>query len=309
MTSGDYIWNTEWKKSVKVDDGSESKEKFIDPIADAVSSNDPDTSEGFLSIGRSMAMDSMDVDLSAELGRPSRASLERQVQRAQEQSPSSSSSSPDSSIRWRYAPTTREEKRWEKANRKNAKMVTAFVVKDAPLDPAEIAAREQERFQELKQTLLLLTVAMGSAFTGMAFTVYPLGTAISYSVGMLGSLAYIRMLSSSVEALGANTVGGAVRGAVGQPRLLVPVLLVMTFNRWNEILVPDYGLIPLELVPMLVGFFTYKAATVVQAFQDILTPMAPAGMPSSSESSSASLSALTPASSEANGSAAARADS
>ncbi|URE40468.1 ATP synthase protein I [Musa troglodytarum] len=60
------------------------------------------------------------------------------------------------------------------------------------------------------------------------------------------------------------------RGAAGQPRLFVPVVLVMMYNRWNGILVPDYGFMHLELIPMLVGFFTYKVATFVQAIEDAL---------------------------------------
>ncbi|PPS03415.1 hypothetical protein GOBAR_AA17245 [Gossypium barbadense] len=57
-------------------------------------------------------------------------------------------------------------------------------------------------------------------------------------------------------------------GAVAQPRLLVPVVLVMIYNRWNGILVPEYGYMQLELIPMLVGFFTYKIATFFQAIDD-----------------------------------------
>ncbi|MBA0638577.1 hypothetical protein Godav_005436 [Gossypium davidsonii] len=59
-----------------------------------------------------------------------------------------------------------------------------------------------------------------------------------------------------------------VQGAVAQPRLLVPVVLVMIYNRWNGILVPEYGYMQLELIPMLVGFFTYKIATFFQAIDD-----------------------------------------
>lgn len=36
----------------------------------------------------------------------------------------------------------------------------------------------------------------------------------------------------------------------------------------RRILVPDYGFMHLELIPMLVGFFTYKIATFVQAIED-----------------------------------------
>lgn len=37
-----------------------------------------------------------------------------------------------------------------------------------------------------------------------------------------------------------------------------------------RILVPEYGYMPLELVPMLVGFFTYKIATFIQAMEGAL---------------------------------------
>ena len=41
-----------------------------------------------------------------------------------------------------------------------------------------------------------------------------------------------------------------------------------------RILVPEYGSMHLELIPMLVGFFTYKVATFVQAIEDAITTVA-----------------------------------
>lgn len=38
-----------------------------------------------------------------------------------------------------------------------------------------------------------------------------------------------------------------------------------------RIVVPEYGLMHLELIPMLVGFFTYKIATFTQAIEEALT--------------------------------------
>ena len=40
------------------------------------------------------------------------------------------------------------------------------------------------------------------------------------------------------------------------------------FLSWFRILVPDYGFMQLQLIPMLVGFFTYKIAMFAQAIQD-----------------------------------------
>lgn len=42
-------------------------------------------------------------------------------------------------------------------------------------------------------------------------------------------------------------------------------------NGFFSILVPEYGVMHLELIPMLVGFFTYKIATFTQAIEEALT--------------------------------------
>lgn len=78
------------------------------------------------------------------------------------------------------------------------------------------------------------------------------------------------MLGKSVDSM-ADGAKGLIK-SIGQPRLLVPVALVMIFNRWNEILVPDFGYMHLELIPMLVGFFTYKIATFIQAIEVAISP-------------------------------------
>jgi hypothetical protein len=43
---------------------------------------------------------------------------------------------------------------------------------------------------------------------------------------------------------------------------------LMFFPFWFRILVPDYGFMHLELIPMLIGFFTYKIAMFAQAIQE-----------------------------------------
>lgn len=37
-----------------------------------------------------------------------------------------------------------------------------------------------------------------------------------------------------------------------------------------RLVVPQYGFMQLELIPMLVGFFTYKIATFIQAIEEAL---------------------------------------
>lgn len=56
-------------------------------------------------------------------------------------------------------------------------------------------------------------------------------TAASYGVGAVGSLVYLRMLNRSIDSVGGFTVGAAM----GQPRLLVPVILTAAFNRYEPL--------------------------------------------------------------------------
>ena len=50
---------------------------------------------------------------------------------------------------------------------------------------------------------------------------------------------------------------------MGGPRLLIPVILALTYNRYNTLVAESSG-IYLQLLPMLAGFFTYKGAVVAR---------------------------------------------
>eukprot|EP00271_Cylindrocystis_brebissonii_P007041 TRINITY_DN20154_c0_g1_i1.p1 TRINITY_DN20154_c0_g1~~TRINITY_DN20154_c0_g1_i1.p1 ORF type:complete len:359 (-),score=66.54 TRINITY_DN20154_c0_g1_i1:453-1529(-) len=268
VTSTDnYIWNADWQKQM---DSEKGQEELDGSNSSQGGAQNMETS-GFLSVGRSLALDSMEVDLSAELSMPSKTTLDRQAAAAQRVANEAlrAQGAESAAIRWRYAPTSAEQKKWERAT-KFAVGNTAKLVEVTPEDRAAAKAKEDARFQKLKDDLLLYTVVMGVGCAGGSYVVYSPDIAASYTAGLLGAIAYVRMLGASVEALGASTVSGAAKGAIGQPRLLVPVVLVMVFNRWNALAVPQLDVIPLQLIPMLLGFFTYKAATFVQTFKELL---------------------------------------
>ncbi len=66
-----------------------------------------------------------------------------------------------------------------------------------------------------------------------------------------------------------HSVDGLTRDApsagslAGQPRLLIPIILALGYNRFNTLAADEVG-VTLQLLPMLVGFFTYKGAVVVK---------------------------------------------
>nr|XP_016464349.1 PREDICTED: uncharacterized protein LOC107787315 [Nicotiana tabacum] len=254
LTSDDFIWNKEFMGRMKkyVQDPQEN---------DTASRSAPkkEESSGFLSLNRVMSLDSLDVDLTEKLIARSKPILDPTVEETQ--------ASVSASQRWRPAPTRREQEKWDRA----AKAATGGSVTPGKGDPKVLAAQSVEQYLKLKDKMQFLTLGIGGVGILSAYVSYSPEIAASYGAGLLGSLMYIHMLGNSVDSIRTDGPKALIKGAAGQPRLLVPVVLVMIYNRWNGILEAEYGFMHLDLIPMLVGFFTYKIATFAQAIEDALT--------------------------------------
>ncbi|GKV24974.1 hypothetical protein SLEP1_g34501 [Rubroshorea leprosula] len=211
-----------------------------------------------------MRLDSLEVDLSKELTSPSKLVLEQSIGVATQTRGTMSQ-------KWKSVPIQGEKEKWDRASMASTGGTNAMLweISQPKGDPEELAAQSREQYFKLKKKLQILTLGIGGAGLVSAYVSYSPEVAASFGAGLLGSLVYMRMLGNSVDAI-ANKKKRLMRGGIAQPRLLVPVLLVMVFNRWNEILVPQYGLLHLELIPMLVGFFTYKIATFLQAVEEAI---------------------------------------
>nr|XP_043634407.1 protein CONSERVED ONLY IN THE GREEN LINEAGE 160, chloroplastic isoform X2 [Erigeron canadensis] len=245
ITSDELIWNRDFMPHMK---------RLI---------GDDEEQSGFLSINRVMSLDSMEVDLSKELKATLNPIVDKQPKAAQ--------ATKVTSVKWRPAPTRREQDKWDRAA-KAATGGSEVMFRDLRKpkgDPKVLAAKSREQYFKLKKKLQTLTLAIGGVGLVSAYVSYTPEIAASYGVGLIGSLVYMRMLGNSMDGM-ADGARGVIKGAIGQPRLLVPVALVMIYNRWNGIVVPEYGLMHLELIPMLVGFFTYKIATFTQAIEDAI---------------------------------------
>ncbi|XP_068665769.1 protein CONSERVED ONLY IN THE GREEN LINEAGE 160, chloroplastic [Aristolochia californica] len=268
LASDDFMWNKDFMgRMKKLINKPESSSESLDLLP---SKEQP---SGFLNLNRVMSLDSMEIDLSQELTAPAKPVLEHQVEAARRGS-SMTDNADVSSPRWRLVPTRREQEKWDRAT-KAATWGSDVILRDVKKDrgdPKVLAAQSREQYLKLKKKLQLLTLGIGGVGVLSAYVSYSPEIAASFGAGLLGSLVYIRMLGNSVDYM-ANGARGFAKGAAGQPRLLVPVVLVMVYNRWNGILVPDYGFMHLDLIPMLVGFFTYKIATFAQAVEVALTPL------------------------------------
>ncbi|GMG98528.1 hypothetical protein Nepgr_000368 [Nepenthes gracilis] len=257
ITSSDFIWNRDFMGQF---------EKLVQDIPDHVASSLPspnpeEESSGFLSLNRVMSLDSLEVDLSASLVAPPRPARDKQVQNTQRVGKAAQS--------WKPAPTRREQEKWDRATKAatGGNDVMFRELRRPQGDPEMLAAQSREQYYKLKNKLQILTLGIGGVGLVSAYVSYSQEIAVSFGAGLLGSLVYIRMLGSSIDSM-ASGARGVIKGAIMQPRLLVPVILVMVYNRWNGVPVNEYGFMHLELIPMLVGFFTYKIATFVQAIED-----------------------------------------
>uniref|UniRef100_A0A0E0N0L6 CGL160/ATPI domain-containing protein n=1 Tax=Oryza rufipogon TaxID=4529 RepID=A0A0E0N0L6_ORYRU len=252
----DFIWNKDFlphMERVIANGGADTP-----PTITRLTPVDEDSESGFLSINRAMSLDSVDVDLSKELQAPTRPILKTQVEAAwRGRAIGAEAVNGVASPRWRLVPTRREQAKWDRA----AKAATGgsdVILRESKSrgqqgDPEVLAAKSREQYLEALVALV------------WSPPIFP--TLLRLLQGLIGSVLYLRMLGTSVDSLAGGT-GETVKSAAAQPRLLIPVALVMMYNRWNEILVPDYGFMHLELIPMLVGFFTYKIATFAQAIQE-----------------------------------------
>ncbi|CAH2059964.1 unnamed protein product [Thlaspi arvense] len=264
ITSKDLIWNRDFMDQMK---------KLFDSPDD--SSLDPspskEESSGFLSFSRVMSLDSMDVDLSKELASSPKSAF-KDLEASKSEAKTQMSNKARVTPKWKLAPTRREQDKWDRATKAatGGSDVMLREVRKPRGDPQVLAAESREQYYKLKNKLQLLTVGIGGVGLVSAYISYTPEITLSFGAGLMGSLAYMRMLGNTVDAM-ADGARGVMKGAAGQPRLLVPVVLVMIFNRWNAILVPEYGFMHLELIPMLVGFFTYKIATFFQAIEEAIS--------------------------------------
>ncbi|KAL0041154.1 hypothetical protein WJX77_006920 [Trebouxia sp. C0004] len=251
--TSDFVWNTKWQDTL---DRQQAREE-----AELAKQNAPQEAKaGGLSFSRVSDMQSLDVDLTAQL---QEAQLKHE-QRLKEAAVMAAAASArrDADV----PPTQGEARRWLRSGRYSRKVVAL-----APANPEATAAlaaqqaAEEKEYQRLKAELQ--TWCQGTAFACFVATVifYSKDTAASYGVGAVGSLAYLRMLNRSIDSVGGFTVGAAL----GQPRLLVPIILTAAFNRWNTLAAHDVG-ITLQLLPMLLGFFTYKAAVIAKTGLSLL---------------------------------------
>lgn len=121
---------------------------------------------------------------------------------------------------------------------------------------APLFSDSMQEFYQLRRELLITSLILMLMVFPTVWLFYSFNTALNYIVGAVTALVYLRLLANNVEQLGRG------KNKVGKSQLLVLVVVLVLATRWQQ----------LHILPVFLGFLTYKAAILVYMFRTIIFP-------------------------------------
>ncbi len=110
-----------------------------------------------------------------------------------------------------------------------------------------------QEYYKLQQYLLKVTLILTGIIFGSVWFFYSLNTALNYLIGACTGVVYLKLLARNVEQLGRQ------KGSLSKSHLALFVGLIVTASQWDQ----------LHIVPIFLGFLTYKAAIIAYMFQTL----------------------------------------
>jgi ATP synthase protein I len=133
---------------------------------------------------------------------------------------------------------------------------TEVVGEESTLEESSVISdNSMNEYQQLKLELYLITIGTTIvAFIAVAST-YGLRIALNYLLGAVAGVVYLRLLARDVDRIG----NGNIR--LSPNRLAMFVVLIIVAAKWHQ----------LQVLPVFLGFLTYKAAILVYLLRTIWT--------------------------------------
>ncbi|NJN75407.1 MAG: ATP synthase subunit I, partial [Synechococcaceae cyanobacterium RL_1_2] len=108
-------------------------------------------------------------------------------------------------------------------------------------------------FYQLQRLLYIIMVLCTAVAIPAVWYFYGLNTTLSYLLGAIGGSVYLRTLASDVAAMGAD--GPAAR--MGIKGIGIFILLILVATQTSQ----------LQVLPVFLGFLTYKVAIIIYTFK------------------------------------------
>ena len=111
-----------------------------------------------------------------------------------------------------------------------------------------------QEFYKLQQDLLWGTIALTGIIFVSVWLAYSVNIALNYLIGACTGVVYLRMLAKDVERIGVS------KERLSKTRLALFIGLIVVATQWNQ----------LQIMPIFLGFLTYKAALIVYVLRTTL---------------------------------------
>ncbi|HEY9902693.1 MAG TPA: ATP synthase subunit I [Candidatus Sericytochromatia bacterium] len=121
--------------------------------------------------------------------------------------------------------------------------------------PPQSSSTMQE-YNQLQQWLLLITLALSGIIFISVWIVYSLNIALNYLIGACTGVVYLKMLARDVEQLGRQ------KQRLSKTRFAVLIGVLIVASQWGQ----------LQILPIFLGFLTYKATLIVYMVQSLMPP-------------------------------------
>ncbi len=118
------------------------------------------------------------------------------------------------------------------------------------------ATSSMEEFYQLFQKLLKITLVLTGIIFISVWIFYSLNIALNYLIGGCAGVVYLKLLARDVEQLGSE------KNSLSKNRFALFIGLMIVATQWRD----------LHVLPIFLGFLTYKAALIVYTVQTAFIP-------------------------------------